>query len=83
MVSNIEGVVVMARRMLPFTAKKRIELKAILDYYEDRITGNQFVDTMNRLVIEGEMAGKDKGSGPNFTYFDGVRESRRLRKKAG
>jgi Zn-dependent M32 family carboxypeptidase len=52
-VSNIEGVMVMAKRMLPYAAKKRVELKSILDYYEDRITGDQFVDTMNRLVLAG------------------------------
>jgi hypothetical protein len=63
--------------MLPHAAKKRIELKAILDYYDDRITGDQFVDTMNRLVLAGERTGKYRGRGPIFKYSQGVLESRR------
>ena len=58
----------MAKRMLPYAAKKRIELKAMLDYYYDRITGDEFVDTMNRLVLAGERTGKHRGHGPDFNY---------------
>jgi len=49
-ISNIAGVRAMAKRMLAYAAKKRIELEAVLEYYDDRITGDQFVDTVNRLV---------------------------------
>jgi hypothetical protein len=76
-VSNIRGVIVMAKRMLPYAAKKKIELKAVIDYYGDRITGDQFVDTMNGLVLAGERTGKYRGRGPDFTYSQGVLESRR------
>jgi len=67
----------MAKKMLPYTAKKKIELKAVLDYYGDRITGDQFVEIMNRLVLAGERTGKDRGRGPYFAYTQGVLESRR------
>lgn len=77
-VSNVEGVMVMAKRMLPYAAKKRIELKATLDYYYDRITGDEFVGTMNRLVLAGERTGKHRGRGPNFKYSHGVLESHRV-----
>jgi hypothetical protein len=77
-ISNIEGVMVMAKRMLPYATKKRIELKTVLNYYEDKITADRFVDTMNRLVLAGERTGKHRGRGPNFTYSHGVLESRRL-----
>jgi len=77
-VSNIEGIKLMAKKMLPYAAKKKIELKTVLDYYGDRITGDQFVDMMNRLVLAGERTGKHRGRGPNFTYSNGVLESRRL-----
>src|SRR5450759_3146187 len=33
-VSDIEGVMLMDKKMLPYAAKKRIELKTVLDYYE-------------------------------------------------
>ena len=71
----------MARRMLPHSVKKRIELRAVLDYYQNRITGDQFVDLMNRLVIAGERTGKLRGRGPGFSYSHGVVESRRLGEK--
>jgi hypothetical protein len=77
-VSNIDGVKLMADRMLPHLSKKRIEVKAVLDYYDDRITGDQFVDIMNRLVLAGERTGKHRGRGPNLTYSRGVLESRRM-----
>ena len=77
-ISNIEGVMLMAKRMLPYSAKKRVELKAVLDYYEDKITGDQFVALMNRMVLIGERTGKDRGRGPVFPYSYGVLESRRL-----
>jgi len=76
-VSNIEGVVTMAKRMLPYATKKRTELKAVLDYYEDRITGDQFVNTINQLVRAGERTGKHRGRGPDFKHSQGVLESRR------
>lgn len=75
-VSNIVGVVVMAKKMLPYAAKKQVELKAVLDYYDDRITGDQFVEVMNKLVLAGERTGKNRGRGPDFTYSHGVLESR-------
>ena len=73
----------MAKKMLPYTAKKKIELKAVLDYYGDRITGDQFVEIMNRLVLAGERTGKDRGRGPDFTYSQGVLESRRRGRRRG
>lgn len=76
-ISNIEGVRVMAKKMMPYSSKKRVELKAVLDYYDDRITGDQFVDIMNRLVLAGERTGKHRGHGPDFSYSCGVLESRR------
>lgn len=75
-VSNIVGVVMMAKKMLPYSAKKQVELKAVLDYYDDRITGDQFVEVMNKLVLAGERTGKNRGRGPDFTYSHGVLESR-------
>jgi hypothetical protein len=75
-VSDIEGVMLMDKKMLPYAAKKRIELKTVLDYYEDRITGDLFVGAMNRLVVAGERTGKHRGHGPNFTYSRGVLASR-------
>jgi len=77
-VSNIEGVVKMAKSMMPYSTKKRIELQAVAEYYCDRITGDQFVQVMNGLVSLGERTGKNRGTGPPFCYSNGVLESRRI-----
>ena len=80
-VSNIAGVVEMARRMLSYTVKKTSELKAVLNYYNDRITGDELVQTMNGPVLVGERTGKNRGRGPKFTYSRGVLESRGVGEK--
>ena len=61
-VSNIAGVMEMAKKMRPYTVKKTSELNAVIDYYHDRITGDEFVQTMNGLVVAGERTGKDRGA---------------------
>lgn len=66
----------MAKKMLPYLSKKGVELKAASDYYHDRITGDEFVEIMNRLVLLGERTGKHRGPGPDFTYSHGVLKSR-------
>ena len=57
-ISGKGDVAMTARRMYPFADKKKQELKVILDYYQDRITGNQAFARMNRFVRIGERTGK-------------------------
>lgn len=42
-VSEFNSVKRMLRCMLPFLCKKAVEARAALDYYQGRITGNEFI----------------------------------------
>jgi hypothetical protein len=53
-VSEYESVKKMLRGMLPFLCKKANEARAALDYYEDRMTGNE----LNRIFKEEVEAGR-------------------------
>ncbi|MDA4137427.1 MAG: hypothetical protein OK449_10575 [Thaumarchaeota archaeon] len=76
-ISNIDGVKRMAKAMTPHAVKKRRELQGVLDYFQDKLTGDEFVQMMNSEVASGQRTGKlrEKG-GPNFTHSRGVQESR-------
>ena len=77
-VSNIGGVKRMAKAMMPHTVKKRRELQAVLDYFRDALTGDEFVQVMNAEVISGQRTGKLREPGPTFNHSRGVQESRRI-----
>jgi len=77
-VSNIEGVRRMARALIPHAVKKGRELQAVLSYFRDEITGDQFVNVMNAEVSSGQRTGKLRPNGPRFTHSEGVKASRRM-----
>lgn len=79
-VSNTSGVVEMATKLMGHCTKKRQELQAVMDYYSNRITGDEFVGLMNEFVSNGERTGKIKEGGPPFTRAQG-RELSRLASK--
>jgi hypothetical protein len=64
----------MSKGMLPHSAKKKIELEAVVDYHGGRVTGHQFVGIMNRIVLGGERTGKYRGRGRDFGCSCGVLE---------
>ena len=70
-VSNKQGVVEMARKLTRYCTKKRPELEAVIDYYSNRITGDEFVGMMNSFVASGERTGKIREGGPPFTLLEG------------
>lgn len=41
---------VAAKEMVPFCFKKKEELKILIDYYEDRVTGTEAVSNINEMV---------------------------------
>lgn len=47
-----------ASKMVPFTSKKTIELRMVLDYMRDRINGSQAIAILNQMVVERERTGK-------------------------
>ena len=63
-VSNTTGVVDIARNLVQHCTKKRGELEAVMDYYSNVITGDEFVAAMNSFVMKGERTGKIRGGGP-------------------
>jgi hypothetical protein len=70
-VSNTAGVVDMARNLVRHCTKKREELEAVMDYYSNVITGDEFVASMNSFVMKGERTGKIREGGPPFTHAEG------------
>jgi hypothetical protein len=63
----------MAVKMLPYTFKKRRELQAILDYFDNGITGNQLIEAMNKSVKDGNRVGKIRKADIPFTREEGRR----------
>ena len=59
----------MARAMMPHTVKKRRELRAVLDYFQDALTGDEFVQMMNAEVLSGQRTGKLREHGTPIHSF--------------
>lgn len=70
--SNRLGVVMVSSRMLPFSVKKRDELKIVIDYYGDKITGDEAIRRVNREVEIGQRSGKMKSSNIPYRHSEGV-----------
>jgi len=70
-VGRYEGTREMAVEMLPHVFKKRTELQAVLDYYDNRITGTQLIEVMNRSVRIRNRTGKIRMADVPFTREEG------------
>jgi hypothetical protein len=57
-VARIDSVILMAKRMLPYSVKKKQELEIVIEYLEGRLSGRDFVDVMNEEVRRGQRTGK-------------------------
>jgi hypothetical protein len=57
-VGSNDGVVLALTLMVPYLRVKSQQAKLTLDYLQDRITGNQYIEAMNNEVREGRRAGK-------------------------
>jgi hypothetical protein len=82
--SNREGVVMASKMMAPYCVKKREELKTVLDYFDDVITGDEVINRINHEVRIGQRSGKIKKSNIPWTHSFGVhlknvRSTRRAR----
>ena len=64
-----------ARSMLPFAFKKELELKTLLDYYSDLITGNHVIEIFNSEVISGKRVGKIREGTIPHVYSVGRRRA--------
>ena len=59
--------------MLPFVFKKRLELKTLIDYYNDLITGSQVIEIFNSEVTSGKRVGKIREGRIPYVYSVGRR----------
>jgi len=71
-----ESVLKTAKAMLPFCVKKAEDLRIMVDYLEDRITGNQAIGRYNREVGIGRRSGYIRRLCLPLTREQGVRLSR-------
>jgi hypothetical protein len=60
-----------ARNMLPFAFQKELELKTLIDYYNDLMTGNQVIEIFNSEVISGKRVGKIREGRIPYVYSVG------------
>ena len=66
------GLRVVLRRMLPFLDKKRDQVEAIIQYYANKITGEQLVEQFNQANRNGTRSGFIKKVEIPFTREDGL-----------
>ncbi len=81
-VSQFKAVKKALRRMLPYLCKKEIEVRAALDYYEGRVTGNQLVEVFTAEVEAGRRERKTRTVRLDVPYTrpDGDRLMKSLRR---
>jgi hypothetical protein len=52
-IGKVRNVTRVLKAMLPYLCKKRVEAEAAVGYLENRITGNEFQEVLEREVISG------------------------------
>jgi intein/homing endonuclease len=77
LVAEIASVRLLAKKMVPYSVKKNTELRAVLAYLGDKMTGNEFVQTMNSEVMLRRRTGKLHGKGPLLRRSEGIMEAHR------
>jgi len=78
-VGEAESVRRMASMMWPYCSKKSGEVKAVLDYLDNKITGSQLVEVFNESVRMGNRTGKIRVVDMPYTKEEGqaLREKKR------
>jgi hypothetical protein len=82
-VGNLEGVLSITMAMLPYLFKKANEARAVIDYYEGRITGNKLFSLLEREVKAGRRKKRNhtaRASVP-YTFPDGDAIMKKRRKE--
>lgn len=70
-VAQAESVRRMASAMWPYCSKKREEVKAVLDYLDNRTTGSQLAEVFNASVRMGNRTGKIRVVDMPYTREEG------------
>jgi hypothetical protein len=71
-VGSNDGVVLALTMMVPYLRVKSEQAKRTLDYLQDRITGNQYIEAMNAEVRAGRRAGKIYAVNQPFKRSEGI-----------
>jgi hypothetical protein len=70
-IGRAESVRKTACSMLPFLSKKKDEVKAVVDYLENKITGTQFAEALNESVRIGNRTGSIRTVDIPYTRREG------------
>ena len=77
MVTKQDSVLRLAQMILPFTFKKRVELRVVVDYYRDRISGNEAIALMNEQIEKGIRSANLLSVSLPLTHTKAVKRARR------
>jgi hypothetical protein len=74
-VVGVQSVLHAAKQMVNYTVKKRLDLLVLIDYLENRITGNDAIRILNQEVAAGRRRGKPRTEGVPYARSEGLRLS--------
>jgi hypothetical protein len=75
-ITEVRSVLRAAKSMLPFSEKKREDLRIAIDYLEGRITGNQAIEAFNHEVRIGRRRGRIRDATIPYTREEGLKLSK-------
>jgi hypothetical protein len=75
-------VLLVCKRMLPFTFKKEWDLQTAIDYLQDRITGNEALQRLNISIESGRREGLLRDLSLPFYKTEGIKISALIGRKA-
>lgn len=75
-IMQIPSQILAAKKLLPWVFKKESDLRTLLDYLENRITGDEAISTLNQLVLEGTRRGKIRIVNMPYFYLEGLEIAR-------
>ena len=74
-IASPQAVLTAAKEMVRYCFKKRKELQAAIDYYENKINGTELISRFNELVHSGIRLGKIRPPKQLSTYEEGIAQA--------
>ena len=65
-----------AKIMIPLTCKKRTDLQTVVQYLENKITGNEAIERLNESVRVRRRSARIRHVNMPYTLLEGIREGR-------
>lgn len=72
LIFELDSVVIAARKMIPFSHKKSVELRSMLAYLTGSATGDETLKVFNEQVLIGKRRGKVRESSMPYTRVEGL-----------